>query len=114
MKSYLLFFFASISFVLAGEPHTPPTRHLNEVEIHFRDKHFTPQTVVVQSGKPVVLRVVNDSTERIEFESFKLHREIVISGGDRVVIHLPKLKPGKYDFFDDFNEDVPDGQILAR
>lgn len=114
MKLLLLFLSVSASFVLAGERPAPSVKHPNTVEIHFRDKHFSPQNVVVEAGKPVVLRVVNDSPERIEFESFKLHREIVVSAGDTLVIHLSKLKPGKYDFFDDFDEDVPDGQILAR
>ncbi len=84
------------------------------VEIHFKDHRFTPQKVAAPAGVPLVLRVVNDSAERIEFESFKLNREKVVEAGQTLVLHLPALKPGAFDFYDDFHSDVPEGQILAK
>ena len=84
------------------------------IEIHYAARHFAPEKIEVPAGKPLTLRVINDSQERIEFESFKLHREKVVEPGTTLVLHLPALKPGTYDFFDDFHEDVHDGQITAR
>jgi len=89
---------------------TPPTT----LEIHFKGHRFTPLKVAVPAGVPLVLKVVNDSAERIEFESFKLNREKVVEAGQTLVLHLPALKPGAFDFFDDFHSDVPEGEILAR
>jgi heme/copper-type cytochrome/quinol oxidase subunit 2 len=83
-------------------------------EIHFEQHHFTPQTLVVPSDRPVVVKVVNSSAERIEFESFKLNREKVIDPGKTVTVNLPPLKAGRYDFFDDFHTDVPEGEIVAQ
>ncbi len=82
-----------------------------ELLVHYR---FTPQKVAAPAGVPLVLRVVNDSAERIEFESFKLNREKVVEAGQTLVLHLPALKPGAFDFYDDFHSDVPEGQILAK
>lgn len=114
MKYYPFFLLATTSLVFAMQAPTPASPTRKAVEIHYSDHHFSPQEVLVPAGQAIVLRVINESQERIEFESFKLHFEVVVSGGKTAVIRLPKLKPGKYDFFDDFNDDVPDGQILAR
>ncbi len=114
MKSHLLLLLLFVSFVAAAPKDMLSKIARNEVEISFHDHDFMPQKFEVSAGQPVLLRVVNDSQERIEFESFKLHREVVVSAGDSVLIHLPALTPGKYDFFDDFDDDVPDGQIIAR
>ena len=83
-------------------------------EIRFADHHFTPQTLVVPAGLPLVLTVVNSSHERIEFESFKLNREKVVGPGETITVHLPALRAGSYDFFDDFHQDVPEGEIVAK
>lgn len=80
----------------------------------FGHHRFTPVKIEVIAGRPLVLTVVNSGDERIEFESFKLHREKVIEAGQTVVLHLPPLRPGSYDFFDDFHQDVPAGEIVVR
>jgi plastocyanin len=83
-------------------------------EIRFGDHHFTPQNVTVAAGQPLVIKVVNTSLETIEFESFKLNREKAVSPGETIVVHLPALSAGSYDFYDDFHQDVPEGSIVAQ
>jgi hypothetical protein len=87
---------------------------VKNLEIHFKDHHFAPQKIDVPAGIPLLVRVLNDSGERIEFESFKLNREKVVEPGQSILVHLPALKPGTYDFFDDFHSDVPEGEIAAK
>ncbi len=86
----------------------------NGVEIQFRDHHFTPQTLTVAAGQPFTIKVVNNASETIEFESFKLNRERVVSAGATITVHLPALSAGSYEFYDDFHQDVPEGAIVAR
>ena len=86
----------------------------NSVEILYNQRRFTPQKAEVSAGHPVTIRVVNSSKERIEFESFKLNREEVVDPGRTIVVHLPALRPGTYDFYDDFHKDVPEGAIVAK
>ena len=92
----------------------PSPKPVTVVEIRFEHHRFSPEKVEVPAGVPLTLRVINTSNERIEFESFKLNREKVVAPGDTLVLHLPALRPGSYDFFDDFHADVPEGTIGAR
>jgi Cupredoxin-like domain len=59
-------------------------------------------------------KVINASKEAIEFESFTLNREKVVTPGETIIVHLPALRPGSYDFYDDFHQDVPEGSIVAK
>jgi hypothetical protein len=84
------------------------------IELRFENGHFTPQTIVVPANQSLTLRITNASKEPIEFESFKLNREKVVGPGETVVVRLPALRPGSYDFYDDFHQDVPAGSIIAK
>ena len=88
--------------------------HPNPVEIRFTQHHFVPQKIEVPAGEPLAIHVVNASRERIEFESFKLNREKVVEPGASIVMEIPALRAGTYDFYDDFHDDVPEGTITAR
>jgi hypothetical protein len=84
------------------------------VELRFENQRFTPQTITVPSNHSITLRITNASKEAIEFESFKLNREKVVGPGETIIIRLPALRPGSYDFYDDFHQDVPAGSIIAK
>ena len=84
------------------------------LSIRFDHRHFTPQSLTVPAGKPLAIKVVNASDETIEFESFKLNREVAMTPGETITVHLPALGPGSYDFYDDFHQDVPEGSIVAK
>jgi hypothetical protein len=84
------------------------------IELRFENRHFTPQTITVPANQALTLRITNVSKEPIEFESFKLNREKVVGPGETVVVRLPALRPGSYDFYDDFHQDVPAGSIIAK
>ena len=83
-------------------------------EILFENHKFTPQTLTVPSGQKLIIKVVNASQETIEFESFKLNREKVVTPGETITVRLPELSSGAYDFYDDFHQDVPEGSIVAK
>jgi plastocyanin len=84
------------------------------VAIRFDNHHFTPQTLTVSAGWPLAIKVVNASSETIEFESFKLNREVAMTPSETITVHLPALSPGSYDFYDDFHQDVLEGSIVAK
>jgi len=83
-------------------------------EIRLRDGKFEPSELSVVAGEPFKLRVVNESSDTIEFESFGLHRERIVSPGESIEINLQALQPGSYDFFDDFHDDVRPGVIVVK
>ena len=84
------------------------------LQISFDGHQFTPRTLAVPAHRPLVIKVVNASRETIEFESFKLNREVALTPGEAVEVHLPALRPGRYDFYDDFHDSVPTGYLLAK
>ena len=86
----------------------------NTIEVRYEQHRFTPNKIEVRAGRPLVLTITNASAERIEFESFKLNREKVITPGETLVLRFPALREGAYDFYDDFHQDVPEGVIRAR
>ena len=84
------------------------------VELRFENRRFIPQTITVPANQPFKIKITNASKEAIEFESFKLNREKVVGPGESVIVLLPALKPGTYDFYDDFHQDVPEGIITVK
>jgi plastocyanin len=102
-----LFLFIAMALTAAAAQDTA-------VGIRFENHRFTPQALTVPAGQPLTIKVVNASNETIEFESFKLNREVAMTPGETITVHLPALHPGSYDFYDDFHQDVPEGSIVAK
>jgi len=84
------------------------------VDLRFESRRFSPQTITVPANRPFKIKIVNADKEAVEFESFKVNREKVVGPGETVVVSMPALKPGSYDFYDDFHTDVPEGKIVAK
>ena len=84
------------------------------IELRFENRRFIPQTINVPANQPFKIKITNSSKEAIEFESFKLNREKVVGPGESVIVLVPALHPGSYDFYDDFHQDVPEGTINAK
>jgi cupredoxin-like protein len=84
------------------------------VELRFENHRFAPQTITVPANRAFRIQVINASKETIEFESFKLNRERVVGPGETIIVNVPALSPGNYDFYDDFHDDVPEGAIIAK
>jgi Cupredoxin-like domain len=83
-------------------------------EIRFENNQFNPPMLTVPAGQPLSIKIINASNETIEFESFKLNREKAISPGESIIVGLPALSNGRYDFYDDFHQDVAQGSIVAQ
>ena len=71
--------------------------------IAIRDHQFIPAETPVPAGVKVELIIRNDQSVPAEFESTALHREKVIAPGASASVFVGPLKPGRYEFFDDFN-----------
>jgi hypothetical protein len=60
--------------------------------------------VSAAADKPVTFRVRNLDAKAMEFESKSLRVEKVVAANSEGVINVRALKPGRYEFYDDFNE----------
>jgi hypothetical protein len=73
------------------------------ITITARDNKWEPSEVSVPAGVKAELVIRNEQKKPAEFESHSLKREKVIPPGGSVSIFVGPLKPGRYEFIDDFN-----------
>ncbi|WP_296886001.1 cupredoxin domain-containing protein [Thiobacillus sp.] len=79
-----------------------------------RDGRFTPANLEVPSGVRFKIVIKNESSGAIEFESLSLRKEKVLGPGAQSFVVIAQLKPGEFDFFDEFHPDTSRGQIRAK
>ena len=80
----------------------------------IKDHRFQPTEIEIPAGQKIALLVKNNDTTPEEFESIELRREKVVAGGDQITVYIGPLKPGKYEFFGDFNPTTARGHIIAK
>jgi hypothetical protein len=80
----------------------------------IKDHQFQPTEIEIPAGQKIALLVKNSDTTPEEFESTELRREKVVAGGDQITVYIGPLKPGKYEFFGDFNPKTARGHIVAK
>ena len=94
----------TVLLVTLALPLTAAYAQETSVQITVKDKRFQPGEIRAPAGKPIVLRVKNQDGKPMEFESVSLRVEKVIAAGSEGVIRIRALQPGRYEFFDDFNQ----------
>ena len=75
-----------------------------EVQLTYSNGQFQPSEVRAPADKPITVRVKNLDAKAMEFESKSLRVEKVVAAKSEGVINVRALKPGRYEFYDDFNE----------
>jgi Cupredoxin-like domain len=74
-----------------------------EVRVTYSNGQFQPGVVNAPVDKPVIIRVKNLDAKALEFESTSLRVEKVVAAKSEGVVNVRALKPGRYEFYDDFN-----------
>jgi len=90
---------------LAAEP---------EIAIVIEGHRFTPAEVLAPAGQKLRLIVENKDTTPEEFESYALNREKIVAPGSKIVLYVGPLKPGRYEFFGDFNPATARGWLVVQ
>jgi hypothetical protein len=72
-------------------------------DIAIRDHQFVPAEVTVPANVKVELTIRNEQSTPAEFESKSLRREKVVAPGSSATLFVGPLKPGRYEFFDEFH-----------
>ena len=85
-----------------------------EALLVIKNHRFDPSQLKVPAGQRVKLVVHNQDSTPEEFESHSMNREKVIPGGAKATIYIGPLKPGRYDFFGEFNEATAKGVVVAE
>ena len=95
----------SVALGLVGPLATPSrAQQATEVQLTYAKGQFQPAEIRVPADKPVAIRIKNLEAKAMEFESKSLRVEKVVAAGSEGVVNVRPLKPGRYEFYDDFNE----------
>lgn len=86
----------------------------NEMVLTIKNHQFAPAEIKVPANQRIKLNVHNQDSTPEEFESHSLNREKLIPAGAKAVIYIGPLKPGRYDFFGEFNPSTAKGVVIAE
>jgi hypothetical protein len=75
-----------------------------EVRVTYSNGQFQPREMRAPADKPLTFRIKNLEAKAMEFESTSLRVEKVVAANSEGVINVRALKPGRYEFYDDFND----------
>jgi hypothetical protein len=76
------------------------------VALTLKDHKFAPADVTIPANARTRFTVKNLDATAAEFESDDFKAEKVIPPGQEVVFFVGPLKPGKYEFHDEYHEDA--------
>src|SRR3984893_4764235 len=76
----------------------------SEVRLPYSTGQFQRSEGRAPADKPITVRVKNLDAKAMEFESKSLRVEKVVAANSEGVINVRALNPGRYEFYDDFNE----------
>ena len=86
----------------------------NEMLLVIKNHRFEPAELKLPAGQRVKLVVHNQDSTPEEFESHDLNREKVVPAGAKATIYIGPLKPGRYDFYGEYNEATAKGVVIAE
>jgi hypothetical protein len=75
---------------------------------------FAPAEVTVPANQKFQIKVTNNDDAPAEFESHDLKVEKIVVPGGTVTVTAGPLKPGTYEFVDDYHPDDAKGTLTAK
>jgi len=85
-----------------------------EFTIAIESHRFNPAELRVPAGQKIRLLIENRDPTPEEFESYDFNREKIVPGKGRIAVFVGPLKPGRYEFFGEFNADTARGYLIAE
>lgn len=79
-----------------------------------KEGRLIPNTLNVPAGVRFKIVVRNQGRDAIEFESLQLRKEKVLAPGTESFVVIAPLKPGEYEFFDEFHPNTGRTRIIVK
>ena len=79
-----------------------------------KDGRLIPDTLNVPAGVRFKIAVRNQGRDAVEFESLQLRKEKVLAPGAESFVVIAPLKPGEYEFFDEFHPNTGRTRIVVK
>ena len=106
-----MFLLAFAGLLLAAPPASAEEKTFT---LSIKDHRFSPTELEIPANRKVALVVKNLDPTPEEFESIELRREKVVGGGQEITLFIGPLKPGRYEFFGDFNPKTARGFLVVK
>ncbi len=95
---------AAIGAIAMFQVSPSQAQQATEIHLTYSRGQFQPSQVSAPADKPISFRIKNLDAKAMEFESTSLRVEKVVAAGSEGVVNVRALKPGRYEFYDDFND----------
>jgi plastocyanin len=105
---------AAIALLSVAATDAANAQGVAEVQLSYKDKKFDPAEVTVPANTPIVIKLRNLDAKAMEFESKTLKIEKVVAGSSDATINVRAQKPGRYEFFDEYNEKIARGALVVK
>jgi Cupredoxin-like domain len=102
---------ALVALATAGVAHADNSI---EIPLSYKDKTFDPAEISAPANTPIVIKFRNLDKDAMELESDSLHIEKVVAAGKDATIKVKAQKPGRYEFFDEYNEKTARGALVVK
>jgi hypothetical protein len=84
------------------------------VELTLDGHKFAPADFTAPANQRFQIKVTNRDDTPAEFESHDLKVEKIVVPGGAVTVWAGPLKPGTYQFFDDYHPDQASGTVTVK
>lgn len=84
------------------------------IALLLKDHRFSPTEVTVKANQPFALEVTNADGVADEFDSDSLKREKVIAGGQKGIVRVGPLPPGRYAFMGEYHAKTAQGAVIVQ
>lgn len=101
LKTWRSMALAAALAIAVGQPASAQDTTL---QITVENHRFSPSELRAPANKPIVITIRNNDATPMEFESVSLRVEKVIAPKSQGSVRIRALSPGRYEFFDDFNQ----------
>lgn len=83
-------------------------------KIVAKDGKLTPAQVTAPAGQRIKFEIANQGKTPIEFENLQLRVEKVLGPGAQSFVVLNPLKPGRYQFIDEFHPETGKLELVIQ
>ncbi|TBW57610.1 cupredoxin domain-containing protein [Marinobacter halodurans] len=105
---------SAATLFLALATSLPAAAGLPSYDLELQDGKLNPEVIHVKAGERFKLNIRNTGQGPVEFESQRLRQEKVLAPGASSFVVIHPLKPGEYDFIDEFHLPDAKGRIVAE